>query len=737
MSVRFSLGHVGISAKVVFSGLTITALFLVTAFVWVLPHVEDALVARKKDKIKEQTETVWGVLDYYHDQANRGILKPAEARSLAAAVIDRLRFGPTMKDYFWVIDLNGTTIVQPYRSDLIGVPISAPSASASAPFIQKFIAVAQKQGEGYVEYRWQWQDDPTRTVPKISFVRLFRPWGWIIGTGMYVEDVKEEVHRWKASLMIVFLGLGFVGAILSSLIGQAVARSVADAARKGENVHERLEEDLGLRRETSLRLRAFILFMTVPVLIAITTIWCAGFYHDLHRIIMEGFDAKLSSVTTATGAFIGGEDHVRIEREGKEDDLYRAYTRPMREIIRKADVTYLYSQVLPEEGTACRYVLDASEGDDHTTLGTEEPMTDADYRGARNVLTHGIVHIGQVIPTDNWGLLKSAYAPIYTRGGDIVGMAGADVNIDMIRKKTHAALFLVSLVGVAAMLLGVWLSLVIARRLTEPLDELREGALKLASGSFDHRITIAHPVELSRLSADFNRIGQNLGETFRELIGLQTDLEANARRSELITKIDRAASGAQSSLARNCAVCFCNNKAGQKSASGYWRWDKGTVLWLAHPGTDGLEAVRLRSDLRLTLGRLLAHAGEAEKVVARVREMYNEELRAVFLHLPKERRLDAFCRGRVEAVLLHSASPASAQEIAGDVSLNLAPGTLLLVSDHDQLAALMSTATAGVAGFHGETPLLDALGAAESAIECSSCDRQIMIGIFGTEEEER
>lgn len=737
MSARFSQRHVGISAKVVFSGLTITALFLVTAFVWVLPHAEDALVSRKKDKIREQTETAWGVLDYYHDQENHGLLQPAEARRLAAAVIDRLRFGPTMKDYFWIIDLDGVTVVQPYRPDLVGVPISAPNASSSAPFIQKFVAVARKQGEGYVEYRWQWQDDPTRTVPKISFVRLFRPWGWIIGTGMYVEDVKAEVQRWKAGVMIVFLGLGFVGAILSSLIGQAVARSVADAARKGENVYERLEEDLGLRRETSLRLRAFILLVTVPLLVAITTAWCAGFYHDLNDIIMGGFDAKLSSVTTATGAFIGGEDHLRMEREGREDDLYRSYTRPMREIIRRADVTYLYSQVLPEEGIACRYVLDASEGDAHTTVGTEEPMTDADFRGAQNVLTHGIVHIGEVIPTDNWGLLKSAYAPIYTRGGDIVGMAGADVNIDMIRGKTHAALFLVSLVGVAAVLLGGWLSVVIARRLTEPLDELREGALKLASGSFDHRITITHPAELSRLSADFNRIGENLGQTFQELIGLQTDLEANARRSELITRIDRETSGAQSSIVRSCAVCYCNNKAGQKSASGSWRWDHGTVLWLAHSGTDGLDAVRLRSDIRLTLGRLLAHSGDARRAVARLRELYGEELRGIFLHWPREGRLDAFCRGGVEGVVWRPGLPAKAHAWAGDVSLALTPGTMLLVSDHEQFAALVDAPTPATAGVHGEIPLLEALGAAERAIECASCDRQVMVGVFGTGEGER
>jgi len=55
------------------------------------------------------------------------------------------------------------------------------------------VNIVKKNGSGYVEYIWQWKDDETRIVPKISYVKGFAPWGWIIGTGIYIEDVKAEI----------------------------------------------------------------------------------------------------------------------------------------------------------------------------------------------------------------------------------------------------------------------------------------------------------------------------------------------------------------------------------------------------------------------------------------------------------------------------------------------------------------------------------------------------------------
>ncbi|MEZ5000093.1 MAG: cache domain-containing protein [Bacteroidales bacterium] len=79
-------------------------------------------------------------------------------------------------------------------------------------------AVVEKDGEGYIDYMWQWKDDTTLVAPKLSFVKGFEPWGWIIGTGIYLDDVNREIKHLERSilwtsfiiLMVILLALLFI-----------------------------------------------------------------------------------------------------------------------------------------------------------------------------------------------------------------------------------------------------------------------------------------------------------------------------------------------------------------------------------------------------------------------------------------------------------------------------------------------------------------------------------------------
>lgn len=732
MNLLLSLRRVRISTRVVLVGFMITGLFLLTTLLWVLPEVEEALLDRKKEKIKEETEIAWGILDYHYDQAKNGVMSEEAAKTAARSIVRRLRYGPTMKDYFWINDMRGKMLMHPYREDLVGQDLSDLRDEAGKYFIREFTAVCREHGEGFVEYLWQWQDETERIAPKISFVRLFRPWSWIIGTGMYVEDVKAEIDSWKIGIVILFLCLGLVGAILSSLVGQAVAKSVEEALRKGKSIYTLLEEDLGLPKEAPWRLRTFVLVVTIPALALITGVWCADLNHDLFGIIMDGFDAKLHSVSTVTASFIRGEDHAEIERRmNEEDELYLTYVRPMRAILEKAGVTYLYSQMLPESGTCCRYILDASEGEDHSAIGSEEELSTTEYRGAQNVQVHGTVHISEVAPTENWGFLKTAYAPIHDREGGIVGMAGADVNIAAIHEETRAALFTVSLIGVGAILLSVWFSFLISRKLTEPLEALKDGALKLAAGSYDEKIWISQPAELQRLGVEFNKIGHTLKQTFQELVDTRVDLETRTRRHELTAAIDKSPSGTLSVTGPTYAVSFFSNRAEHKTASGWRIGDAATILWIARPVGDPLDAVRRRSDIGLVLERILEKSGSPTAgFVARMKDMYADETTAVFVHIPKEGRLYSVCREPVSVILLRAGSPPRGEALDGTSTVELPLDTAVIMSDHGELVWQPFLERLASAGIGPDTPLSEALAMVGRETESCEGNRQVMAAIF-------
>ena len=111
-------------------------------------------------------------------------------------------------------------IMHPYRPELDGTDLSSYSDPQGKKLFVEFVKVVEKNGHGYVDYMWQWKDDSTKIVPKLSYVRLFEPWGWIIGTGIYIEDVKEEIENLTDSLIYGSLGILLLAGLILFYIGR-------------------------------------------------------------------------------------------------------------------------------------------------------------------------------------------------------------------------------------------------------------------------------------------------------------------------------------------------------------------------------------------------------------------------------------------------------------------------------------------------------------------------------------
>ena len=83
--------------------------------------------------------------------------------------------------------------MHPYRKDLNNADLSNYKDPTGKKLFVEFIKVVESNGEDYVDYMWQWKDDSTKIVPKLSFVKGFKKWGWVVGTGIYIEDVNDEI----------------------------------------------------------------------------------------------------------------------------------------------------------------------------------------------------------------------------------------------------------------------------------------------------------------------------------------------------------------------------------------------------------------------------------------------------------------------------------------------------------------------------------------------------------------
>ena len=169
--------------------LLIFLLALAILFVF-LPIAREHAISYHKESLKDLTRIGWSTLDYYKSLQESGKLSKEDAKKSAIALLRNMRYGKEKKCYFWIIDMRGTTLMHPYNRKDEGVNIADLTDIDGRHFIKEFIETAQKQKEGFVEYKWQVNDKSDTISTKISHIRLFAPWGWIIGTGVYQEEIE-------------------------------------------------------------------------------------------------------------------------------------------------------------------------------------------------------------------------------------------------------------------------------------------------------------------------------------------------------------------------------------------------------------------------------------------------------------------------------------------------------------------------------------------------------------------
>jgi PAS domain S-box-containing protein len=229
---------------------TLIAILLFLAAIWgiILPSFEQSLLERKRELIHELTNSAWSILAAYERDERNGLISREQAQALAIAQIEALRYGPEGKDYFWIQDLHPKMIMHPYRSDLNGQELLSFSDPRGVRIFVAFADLVRREGEGYIDYVWQWKDDPQRLEPKESYVKGFAPWGWVIGTGIYMDDVNHEIARIEQRLINTSLGIsGAVVLLLLFVLQQSLRiererQEVLDSLRESTERYHSLVE---------------------------------------------------------------------------------------------------------------------------------------------------------------------------------------------------------------------------------------------------------------------------------------------------------------------------------------------------------------------------------------------------------------------------------------------------------------------------------------------------------------
>ena len=204
---------------IVLPALLVILLFVISVSTIIIPTYEKGIMEKKREMIKELTNVAWSVLSESKDKHSEGLLSIEEAKLTASKEIEQMRYGSGRKDYFWIIDMQPVMVMHPYRTELNNSDLSEYKDPLGKKLFVEAVELVEKNGEGYFDYIWQWKDDSTQLVPKLTFVKVFKPWGWIVGTGVYLDDVNKEVAVMKKKLWFVSLLISlFISLVLFYII---------------------------------------------------------------------------------------------------------------------------------------------------------------------------------------------------------------------------------------------------------------------------------------------------------------------------------------------------------------------------------------------------------------------------------------------------------------------------------------------------------------------------------------
>ncbi|MBF0383170.1 MAG: diguanylate cyclase [Magnetococcales bacterium] len=220
--MRFLLIHNWpIKVKIPFLSFLGVSLILMVTFVWFLPFIESKVTEGEEKSTMQTVDVAYGVLEHFYHLELTGVYTKEQALKEAKVVINRLRYRDS--EYFWIVDDTHKMVMHPKYSNLEGKNLSDVADVNGFMVFKEFVLVAKDQGGGFVEHNFsQFSDLDDSQSKKITYVKYFKPWGWIIGS----EIDNGEIERVVTGLRLITIAMAAFFAVVTMLMAFLIGRSI-------------------------------------------------------------------------------------------------------------------------------------------------------------------------------------------------------------------------------------------------------------------------------------------------------------------------------------------------------------------------------------------------------------------------------------------------------------------------------------------------------------------------------
>ncbi|MFZ2306009.1 MAG: methyl-accepting chemotaxis protein [Rhodoferax sp.] len=187
--------------------------------------------------VRQTVESAHSLITHFHGQAVAGKMPEDEAKQRALAALKSLRYSGS--EYFWVNDMTPKMVMHPIRPELDGKDLSDNKDPTGLQLFKEFVKTVQASGAGFVMYIWP-KPGSEKPVQKVSYVKGFEPWGWIVGSGVYVDNVDATIAQRVIRAGLGTLLLAGILLALSVLITRSVLRQLGGEPGEAADITHRI-----------------------------------------------------------------------------------------------------------------------------------------------------------------------------------------------------------------------------------------------------------------------------------------------------------------------------------------------------------------------------------------------------------------------------------------------------------------------------------------------------------------
>ncbi|UYP45763.1 hypothetical protein NEF87_002048 [Candidatus Lokiarchaeum ossiferum] len=226
ITMHFRLSKVGLKSKILVYIVFVSIIPMVAVSIESSQNLQNIIFEEKRTALKAHADICLSQLNYTYSQFLNGAFdNESEAQKSALSAIREFRYGKDFQDYFWIQGERNETafmIMHPYfpgLADDLETEMSEEANLVMSIALNEVNEVDEDPNEGFIEYDWPLYNDSTVLVPKLSFIKHFLPWNWVVGTGVYIDDVDIIVRSNLIDrLIFIFSIYVVIGTVIVVLI---------------------------------------------------------------------------------------------------------------------------------------------------------------------------------------------------------------------------------------------------------------------------------------------------------------------------------------------------------------------------------------------------------------------------------------------------------------------------------------------------------------------------------------